>query len=387
MKPALLTNNQRGVSLVEALVALAVMGIGMVGLVGVQSTLRSNSDVAKQRSEAVRLAQQEIEQWRAFVALAGPAGGTTYADLAEGTFTEAGILGSNASFTRRRSVAALGAPRSGKSVVVDVTWEDRSGETQRVSLATLIAGIAPELAATLSVPGDGDLLRQPQGRKRGIPVLAKDLGDGTSGFKPPGAAANVAWRFNDVSGLITLCTTSAASTADLTTGNIVCGGSTAMLLSGFLRYSTQANPAPSANDAANPPSPALSQPPLPSVDYIDSNGLSGNMSCVWQNTTIGATGYTSYFCAVPVVIVNPELPPSWSGTLRFADNPPTALAATLSENSAALYKVCRYHANAAYANIGGPQTNQNYLVIRAGNPATAETFTCPTSTFAHQPST
>jgi hypothetical protein len=62
--------------------ALAVMALGMMGLVGVQSTLRNTSDVAKQRSEAVRIAQVEIERWRAFTALAG-GGGTNYGDMAD----------------------------------------------------------------------------------------------------------------------------------------------------------------------------------------------------------------------------------------------------------------------------------------------------------------
>ena len=44
------------------------------------------------------------------------------------------------------------------------------------------------------------------------------------------------------------------------------------------------------------------------------------------------------------------------------------------------------------ANVGGPLANQNYLVIRSGDapvlpPAIAQTFTCPGSTVAHQPST
>ena len=59
----------RGVSLVEALVALAVMSIGMLALVGVQSTMRLNSDLAKQRTEATRIASEEIERMRSFISL------------------------------------------------------------------------------------------------------------------------------------------------------------------------------------------------------------------------------------------------------------------------------------------------------------------------------
>ena len=45
---------------------MAVMAFGMMAIVGLQTTLRLNSDIAKQRSEAVRIAEEAIEEWRAF---------------------------------------------------------------------------------------------------------------------------------------------------------------------------------------------------------------------------------------------------------------------------------------------------------------------------------
>ena len=75
---------QRGVSLIEALVALAIMAFGMLGIVGMQSSLRTNADISKQRSEAVRIAQEVIEQRRAFWVLAAAAGVTAYADIVTG---------------------------------------------------------------------------------------------------------------------------------------------------------------------------------------------------------------------------------------------------------------------------------------------------------------
>ena len=53
--------SSRGVSLIEALVALAVMAFGLLGVVGMQSTLRVNADVSRQRAEAVRMAQEKME--------------------------------------------------------------------------------------------------------------------------------------------------------------------------------------------------------------------------------------------------------------------------------------------------------------------------------------
>ena len=75
------TLHSRGVSLIEALVALAVMSFGMLGVVGMQATLRYNADVSKQRSEAVRLAQEEVERWRSFSVLAPTAGQLAYQDI------------------------------------------------------------------------------------------------------------------------------------------------------------------------------------------------------------------------------------------------------------------------------------------------------------------
>ena len=72
---------QRGLSLVEALVALAVMAFGMMAYVGIHSGLRLNGDVAKQRAEAVRLAQEAIERWRAFSLMSTDPGETDYADI------------------------------------------------------------------------------------------------------------------------------------------------------------------------------------------------------------------------------------------------------------------------------------------------------------------
>ena len=72
---------QRGVSLIEAIVAMAVMAFGMMAIVGLQTTLRQNSDIAKQRSEAVRIAEEAIEQWRGYSTPSPPA---AYDDIAIG---------------------------------------------------------------------------------------------------------------------------------------------------------------------------------------------------------------------------------------------------------------------------------------------------------------
>src|SRR5512134_457678 len=137
----------RGVSLVEAMVALAVMAFGMLTIVGVQSTLRLNGDIAKQRSEATRIAQETIENSRAFHVIDS-------ADAAVGEQAWDGIVdstqdvtpeNSNTTYRVQRVVTTLTDPSS-KALRVNVTWTDRAGQSQQVSLTIGVAAAAPALS-------------------------------------------------------------------------------------------------------------------------------------------------------------------------------------------------------------------------------------------------
>ena len=61
---------QRGVALLEALIAFLVLSIGLLALSRLQTHLRTNADAARERSEAVRLAQTDIESLRVFASRA-----------------------------------------------------------------------------------------------------------------------------------------------------------------------------------------------------------------------------------------------------------------------------------------------------------------------------
>lgn len=372
---------QLGVSLIEALVALAVMAIGMLGIVGVQSTLRANSDVAKQRSEALRLAQREVEGWRSFVVLGST--GTSppgYADIASGAASAAGV---NAEYTITRTVTSLAAPRTGKTLKVQVSWTDRTNNSaQQVQLSSVIAGIAPELGATMVVGGDGDFSGQlPKGRNRGIPLSAKDLGNGTSGFIPPGATG-VAWVFSNATGLIRLCTTTATTTAGLDTTNITCGTDYALLLSGFVHYSLGPGPmvTPSATNFDSLPMEAANLTPF--VHQTQPTSLATNRPC--YTATYDALSL-AYYCAVPVLQIVGTTP-AWSGDLRFIYLPASShprIANNVNDDDERDRKVCRFHATGTYTAETRSRLNQNYLVIRAGDDHSP--YSCPSPTLAHQP--
>src|SRR5262245_24020174 len=134
----------RGVSLVEAMVALAVMAFGMLASVGVQSTLRLNADVARQRSEATRIAQEQLDELRSFTTIDPVAGQTAWSGILNDTRT---VNGSNAPYEVTREVVTTADPPA-KVIRVTVRWSDRAAvdandKNQSVMLATSIAAAAP----------------------------------------------------------------------------------------------------------------------------------------------------------------------------------------------------------------------------------------------------
>ena len=378
----------RGVSLVEALVAMSVMAFGMLAVVGLQVSLRSNGDLSKQRSEAVRIAQQSIEDWRAFVAVESTPGVLDYQDLVDDGPTD--LPGINATYRRIRTITVWGGGSPAmKTLAVEVAWVDRNNDTQTVRLNSVIAGIAPDLAGSLAVPTNGVIGLRPLGRNRSIPVLAKDLG-GVSGFMPPQpAGGGVTWVFNNVSGLITgVCNLPGRTTATLVAADVAaCSATTtAQLLRGYVRFASVAG----IPDAAQAESPSglplnldisltltsVAAHPQPPACYDDA-------AAVTFAPVPGAV--VSYYCAVFSNGVG-----RWSGRSRVVPAAGWAIGTAAGD-----YKACRYTPLGAdnpagarntnhpldYAELGSPAfgslSGQNFLVISSAHDCPSDVAAAP----------
>lgn len=134
-----------GFSTLEALVASAVLALGMVALARLHVDLRAGTQAARERSEAVRLAQQDLEQLRAFATAAG------YEAIADAESADVTPPGSSTNYRRERRVEAR-AGGALKSVQVTVRWTERQGGPQALVLRTLIQGDDPALSAALALP-------------------------------------------------------------------------------------------------------------------------------------------------------------------------------------------------------------------------------------------
>lgn len=138
-------DRQCGFTLIESLLACVVLSVGLLALLRVQPELRAQAEVARQRSEAVRLAQQEIEGLRGFATLA------SYAAIGPHSRTvEPDGFGSPRYALERRVDA--GSWPTMRAIDVIVAWTDRRGEEQRVTLSSLIAAQEPALAAQRLLP-------------------------------------------------------------------------------------------------------------------------------------------------------------------------------------------------------------------------------------------
>jgi Tfp pilus assembly protein PilV len=385
----------RGVALIEALVALTVTALGVVAVLGIQSVLRQNADIAKQRSEAVRLAQAEIERWRSFDPTVAASIQGQYAALNSGSNLP--VDGSNTAFTVTRQVTTSATPAY-KTLVVHVDWTDRSGQAQRVTLNTLLNDIAAALAASVVVPADGGPVARAGGRHAGIPLGAKQISPTQSAFKPPPSAQgsdSIVWVFNNLTGLFTICTTTAATTQQVTLENIAnCGTQRFQLLSGYVRFAlpvdnTSTPQQPSPQDAEFPVDahPDLADP-LQVMLRKTAPSPAEDIACLSERSA-SLTPFMVYFCAVPPSTDTFE-PARWSGRAMVTGSP--ALTDDPAQAGTDRLRVCRYTPYTDdrtvesgliknfehpldYFNVSGPLTNQNFLVIRAGNGSVP--FTCP----------
>lgn len=392
---------QRGVTLIEAMVALVIMSFGMVALVGLMGNLRRGGDVAKQRSEAMRLAQAELATLRSFSVIQKPVGAAPSVHDYENDLVAAdarSVVGenSNTTFVVSRNVTPLvpgGVEPQARTVSVTVTWKDRADADESLTLHSVISRTDPAFSGALGVVPPANGLRMPDTRHPAIPVGAKNLGNGSSGFRPSGGGSAL-WVFNNLTGVITgKCSLNIdRDLSSLTVSDVEsCKNNTiGYLLSGTIRFSntSPANPT-TPEGTALPLSVRLSLAESQFTEVKDGREqlvpgreypISPNFECFSDAppSAPSAQTFVNYNC---IVYPNNQTPRNWWGTVLLSD--------LKLGTGADQYKVCRYSADyngngyvydvatgridneehpAFYRGVSYSLVRQNFLVIR-GNVA------------------
>lgn len=156
---------QKGIGLIEVLIATVVVAVGLLAVASLQGGLMSSSGESKTRSEARVLAERKIEELRnnisstGYNAIPGSASpGTTVIDPGNP------IAGTNASFTRSWTITNVEpflatAPKR-KKISVRVGWDgngdgDVTDADEIVNIVTEMAWIDPANAALYAAENSG----------------------------------------------------------------------------------------------------------------------------------------------------------------------------------------------------------------------------------------
>jgi len=116
-------SNQRGMTLLEILVAATVVCVGLLAVAVMFPTSSSNIDYGGKVSKATALAQEKVEELR----------NTSFASLAPGSDSPSG-------YSRSWALSDSGsAPYRLRTVTVTVGWPSALGRPNSVTLQTLIA--------------------------------------------------------------------------------------------------------------------------------------------------------------------------------------------------------------------------------------------------------
>lgn len=389
-----------GLALIEVLIAFALISLGSLGLLRLQRLLHDSADFARQRAEAVRLAEADLEGLRQFSRLEAGGGEFAWADITPLTATTLEDLASNTGFSLQRSVALGPTPRL-KAVDSRIGWTDRDGAAQQLTLSSLIAAIDPAAIGALALRRDPGLPVGARARHPLIPLDAKELPDGRLVHKPDPRSTRV-WIYDARSGrVIARCSAAAGLTsAELTAASLGdCRSLSGLLLTGQVRFATDTT-SPTRLDAEQPRGTALG------LNLQLTLSSSGHPDPAWEceddAPDDAPVGSSTALAVRYVCVVQPAgSPPQWSGRLDLRP-----IGWTLAASGDSAYQVCRYSADhngngridnrehpQRYNTVVEPLGDQNFLVIRAG-------ASCPTdvaanladlanwvndSTAAHQP--
>lgn len=365
-----LRDGQRGMSLLEALVALVVMAFGMLALAGMQLNLSRSADVAKQRIEALRIAQERIELARSFTQLTANAatGVVDWASLQADVASPATVT-TNTNATYNVAVAVGGTVDDGsRAINVQVAWADRAGETQSVALTSVISKTDPRDPGFVGNPLPlNTVLKRPKNRNINIPIPAVYLGAGTSATQFD--ANYVAIFSNLTANVVQICNPNLANATATDINAAIASGTACETFNGYIVAGYVGRTASSVGWPTGINHSSVTRNVAPA-----SASPNAAMRCLFadatnQNTGVTITaddGYKYYVCVIPL-----DSPFTWSGTVRIG-----------GVSTASNYIVCRYQytqtsvtANERniqpYVNVNASIDEQNYLVT------TSNSATCP----------
>ncbi|WP_420745278.1 type IV pilus modification PilV family protein [Photobacterium damselae] len=129
----------QGFSLLEVVITLAVLSIGVLGLVKMQAYMEVKAENALKTLDALHIAETQMEYYQTRASnVSGATGLIPFASMADSTYCRQSMV-SGSIYTLTCDASNLSLSGALRTIEVKVSWSDRHGVSQAVSLKTALS--------------------------------------------------------------------------------------------------------------------------------------------------------------------------------------------------------------------------------------------------------
>lgn len=129
----------KGFSLLEVVIALGVLSVGVLGLVKMQAYMEVKAENALKTLDALHIAEAQMEYYQTRASnISGATGLISFVSMAESTNCLQSMV-SGTDYTLTCDANTLSLSDALRTINVSVSWDDRRGISQAVSLKTAIS--------------------------------------------------------------------------------------------------------------------------------------------------------------------------------------------------------------------------------------------------------
>ncbi|HIF9069683.1 TPA: type IV pilus modification PilV family protein [Photobacterium damselae] len=128
-----------GFSLLEVVITLAVLSVGVLGLVKMQAYMEVKAENALKTLDALHIAESQMEYYQTRASnVSGATGLIPFASMADSTYCRQSMV-SGSIYTLTCDALTLSLSDALRTIEVKVSWSDRHGVSQAVSLKTALS--------------------------------------------------------------------------------------------------------------------------------------------------------------------------------------------------------------------------------------------------------
>jgi Tfp pilus assembly protein PilV len=141
-----LRRGARGITLLDALFALIILCLATTAAIQLSAAIRRSADLSRHQAQAVRIAQSVLDQLRH----QAPVEEDSYEALAATASAAAATMDPSTPWETTIDLGASPLPAY-RSVRIRVAWVDAAGQTQSMSLTTILSPLDPRFNVLLAL--------------------------------------------------------------------------------------------------------------------------------------------------------------------------------------------------------------------------------------------